>query len=126
MKQSSNKTNKLLLVLVIVLSIVVLVETTLLCSTLLVKKSPPKEEIKEIIDKEVKDIDDITDLSIKIDTLLSQKTNNYYKSNSTSAYGFRFQVLKSDLTDYVKQEILLDSVVWEEIPSSTYDTLKET
>ncbi len=127
MEKSSNKTNKLLLVLVIVLSIVVLVETTLLCSTLLVKKDVPKKELNnEIVDKEVKDIDDITDLSIKIDTLLSQKTNNYYKSNLTSAYGYRFQVLKGNLTSEVKHEILLDNIEWEDIPSSSYEILKET
>lgn len=127
MKKRSNKVNVLLLILVIILSIVVLLETTLLCSTLLVKKEVPKEDSnKEIVDKDVKDIDDITDLSIKIDTLLSSKTNNYYKALSTSAYGYRFQVLKGNLTAEVKHEILLDSIEWEDIPSSSYETLKET
>lgn len=127
MEKSSNKTNKILLVLVIILSIVVLVETTILCSTLLVKKTLPKEEeIKETIDKDVKDIDDITDLSIKIDTILSLKTNNYYKSLSASAYGYRFQVLKNNLTDEVKHEILLDNIEWEDIPRENYEVVAET
>lgn len=123
-----NKTNKFMIVIIIFLSLCVGVLGTLVATTLLTKTTTQKEgnENKEVVEKEIKDIDVITELSIKIDTLLEFKTSEYKPSTSYTETRFKPEVLKQTLTDERKQLILLDNMTLESLEKSDYEEFKKT
>lgn len=117
-----NKTNKVLLVLVIILGIAVVALTTFICTTLLVKpesKTNEPEE-KEVLAKEIKDIDTITDLAIKIDSILGYSDNEYHKSVTAGGYSYRYGVLKNTLSAEDKQWIVLNNAKWETLSGDAW------
>lgn len=80
-------------------------------------------------EEEIKDIDDLTELSTEIDAILSnQKSTEYIASNNYSNYRFRYGVLKNAMTKEYKQEIVLNNIEWDEITDDSwqkYDKMKE-
>lgn len=126
--KTEKKTNKLLIVIIVILAVCVGVLGTLVATTLLAKPTTQKEdnENKEVVEKEIKDIDVITELSTKIDTLLEFKTPEYKPSASYTETRFKPEVLKQTLTDERKQLILLDNMTLEPLAKTDYEDFKKT
>lgn len=80
-------------------------------------------------EEEIKDIDNLTELSTEIDSIISnQVSTEYIISNNYSNYKFRYGVLKNTMTKEYKQEIVLNNIEWDEITDDSWqkcDKMKE-
>ncbi len=126
--QQKNNSNKLLIVIIILLSLLVLALGALVAVQYLDLGNELKEETKEE-DKqkeivEITDINTITNLSVKIDQLLSigKSDNQYHQSNIFSEYGFRYDALENKLTDLNKLEIVLNAIEFENLQGDAWKT----
>lgn len=126
MEKGSNKTNKILLILVIILGVLTVGLSVFIATNILVKKTDEVQEEKEEVEVEtaIKDIDVITELSTKIDTLLYKSDNQYHQTTSYYGYGYRYGLLKNELTEEDKQFILLNTITWNDMTSSSWEKAK--
>ena len=125
MKKESSKINKTLLITVIILIIIII---GLICfiTTQLGDKTNEKTEVIETsnTETEIKDINLITELSIKIDTLLAESDKTYHQTNTYEATKYRFEVLKQTLTKEEKQMIVLDNIKWLSMQKELWEKAK--
>lgn len=127
------KNNKTLKIICIILLIIIILLVGVIGFTL--GRNVPREAKSNYVNKtsskeeEIKDIDDLTELSTEIDQLLyNRNTTEYITSNSYGDYGFRYGVLKNELTSSHKQEIVLNVVEWDKITGDkwkSYDKMKD-
>lgn len=82
-------------------------------------------EVQTEEEHEIKDIDSLTELSTEIDTLLSNGVSEEYNTKKIFyQYGFRYGVLKNDLSNDNKQEIALYTVKWDKITGDEWKNNK--
>lgn len=124
--RKERKKNQSLMIIIIILLLAILAMLAAIFVPTLIDKPQSEIENKEVLEKEIKDIDVITELSIKIDTLLEFKTSEYKPSNSYTEIRFKPEVLKQKLTDEKKQLILLDNMTLESLKKSDYEDFKKT
>lgn len=126
------KNNKTLKIVCSILLIIIILLVGIIGFTL--GRNVPREAKSNYVnnssskEEEIKDIDDLTELSTEIDKLLyNRDSTEYIASNSYGDYGFRYRVLKNELTKSQKQEIVLNVVEWDKITGDkwkSYDKMK--
>lgn len=131
-KEKTSNTNKSLSILctfliIIIIGLVGFIGFTLGSKTTPLPKAEEKEETnnKEI---ELNDYKAIKEISIKVDQLLVG-SKSFELSNSYGMYGFRSGVLKNKLTNVDKQQIVLETITWDNITGDAwknYDKMKNT
>ena len=123
---ANNKTKVIVLLVVIIIILVGLLGFLLGRDTIRRKESNYIYNVYN--EEEIKNIDDITELSTEIDTLLSYNSTEYIASNEYSDYKFRYKVLNNELTKEDKQDIVLSTATWNKITGNKwekYDKFKD-
>lgn len=125
MKKESSKINRGLLITVIILITIIIGLICFIFTRLVDKKiDSPKEGQLKPTETEIKNIDIITDLSIKIDTLLSESDKTYHQTQTFDPTRYRFEILKQTLTNEEKQTIVLSNIKWSTITKETWEKAK--
>lgn len=126
------KNNKTLKIICIILLIIIILLVGVIGFTL--GRNVPREAKSNYVNKtsakeeEIKDIDNLTELSTETDLLLAiSNSSEYVVSTIYGGYRFRYNLLKEELTAKQKQEIVLDHVEWDKITGDkwkSYDKMK--
>lgn len=122
-KKDKNTNKSLMVIIIILLLCIIGLLAAMFIPSLMVKKENPKSEQEEIV-KEIKNIDVLTELSVKIDTVLGLKETEYKQSIDGLGYNHGHQVLKNGLTDLVKQRVILRNVEWSPMNQEIWQSAK--
>lgn len=106
-----------LIIFILVLIIIGLISFICYDKGVFDKKSKKIDNSYENKVVEVTDNNTLEDISKKIDCLFTycEESNSYEKSKTYSDYGFRYKVLKKELSEADKQFIVLSTASWDNI-----------
>lgn len=124
-EKSVNKTNKLLVVIIVLLVLVILGMLAATFVPSLIGKSESTNETKqEATVTEIKNIDVLKELSVKIDRLLGIRETEYNQNIDYFGTFYAHEILKVGLTDKTKQRAVLSQIDWSPMNQEVWQTAK--
>ena len=125
--KKEKNTNKGLMVIIIILLLCIIGLLAVIFVPSLIdglkKEEEQQSEQTEVV-KEIKNIDVLKELSVKIDTVLGLRETEYNQSINGIGYNHGHQVLKKGLTDLVKQRTILKNVQWSPMNQEIWQSAK--
>ena len=123
-KEKNNNKGLMIIIIILLLCIIGLLAAIFVPSLIEGANKEEKQSEQADVVKEIKDIDVLTELSVKIDTVLGLKETSYKQSTDGLGYNHGHQVLKQGLTDLVKQRIILRNVEWSPMNQEIWQSAK--
>ena len=126
--KKENKKNNSLATLCVILVIIIMILVGII--GYVIGRTDPRPakssyEVQTEEEHEIKDIDSLTELSTEIDILLSNANSEEYNVKTIFyPYGFRYGVLKNELSNENKQEIVLYTAKWDKITGDAWKNNK--
>ena len=124
-KKEKNTSKSLMIIIIILLLCIIGLLAAIFVPTLIEasNKEEQQSEQTEVV-KEIKNIDVLKELSVKVDTVLGLKETEYKQSINGIGYNHGHQVLKKGLTDLVKQRTILKNVQWSPMNQEIWQSAK--
>ena len=122
--RKERKKNQSLMIIIIILLLAILAMLAAIFVPTLIDKPQSETEGQKVVSKEIKDIDVLTELSTKIDSLLGSSEMQYKQSSKDYGFQYGYEILKNGITSEVKQRTVLKQIDWSTMNQEVWQKAK--